>query len=116
MSVRFQIHGTKATVSGVEQHDIRSIFDAAAINYYDDLRKLRAKKRLTANEKETRDWLEHQLKVLETLKQAVDAGIRATFPKRPERPLTKKERWALVNNSKKERELLDNLLVAVRAG
>lgn len=115
MSTRFRINekSRTATLAGVDYQDLRSIFDGAAIHYHDDLRKLRAKKRLTAHEKESKAWVEHQLKVLETIKQAVDAGIQATFPKRLERPLTKKERWALIDHAKKERELFDRIFSAM---
>lgn len=111
MSIRFRIHASgEATLAGVEQHDLRSILDGASIHYYDDLAKLRAKKRLTANDRETIAWLEHMVKTLNALQKATDAGIRSTFPTRPERAPTKAERLAIVKAERYERELIERCL------
>ncbi len=109
MSIRFRIHGSgEATLAGVEQRDLRSILDGAAIHYYDDLAKLKAKKRLTAQDREMLAWLKHMVTTLHAVQGAIDAGIRSTFPKRPERILTKAERLEIVKAERSERELIDS--------
>lgn len=90
--------------------DLRSIFDAAAIHYYDDLKKLRKKKRLSGSDREALAWYEHMVKVLDLIKLSVDAGIHATYPTKVVRPLTKKERLATVTAERNERVLIDGLV------
>ncbi len=111
-SVRFRIAGkTKsATLSGVNYQDLRSVFDAAAINFHDDLEKLRSRKRRSRDDREAAAWIRNQLKVLELIRGAVDAGIAATYPGRPPRPPTKSERLEAVTKARKERELIEGLL------
>lgn len=106
-AVRFRVNPNhSATLAGVDYQELRSIFDAAAIHYYDQLSALRKKKRLSGNQKEELAWVKQQLKVLEQIKEATYAGLRATWPQSPERPLTKAERRARVSEARKERELL----------
>jgi hypothetical protein len=44
-----------------------------------------------------------------------DSGIKATYPKQPDRVLTKKERRNKVEESEKDRKLFDSLLEMIRA-
>ena len=119
MAVRFRIHENRtAVLAGVDYNDLRSVFDGAAIHYYDEVRQLRKlgdRRKLTAQERGRLAFNEHQIKVLDMIKAATDAGIAATFPPRPERALTKAERWAAVRERKAERELFDQLHAAVMA-
>lgn len=110
MSVRFRIHENtrQATVAGVHYQDLRSIFSAAAINYYDDLAKLRRKKRLSAQERENLAWVEGQLQIIKTIEGAISDAIAATHP--PPRPPTKADRLRAVQEARKERLLLDSIL------
>ena len=117
MAVRFRIHENRtAVLAGVDYNDLRSVFDGAAIHYYDEvrqLRKLRDRRKLTAQERGQLAFAEHQIRVLDMIKAATDTGIAATFPPRPERAPTKAERWAAVRQRKAEREFLDRLRAAM---
>ena len=117
MAVRFRIHENRtAVLAGVDYNDLRSVFDGAAIHYYDEVRQLRElgdRRKLAAHERERLAFAEHQIKVLDMIKAATDTGIAATFPPRPERAPTKAERWAAVRQRKAERELLDRLRAAM---
>ena len=114
MSARFRIHPNHtATLAGVDHRDLRSVFDAAAIHYYDMVQSLERKKRLTADDREGLAWAKAQLKVLDAIKIAVDAGIKATFPCRPKRVPTKADRLKAVRAVQQERLFLASIIAAV---
>ncbi len=114
-AVRFRINADKsATLAGVHYQDLRGVLDAAAIHYYEDLRKLRAKKRPSARDREMLEYVTGMLQVLETTRLAVSAGIAATYPKY-DRAFTPAERLEAIKAERNERVMIDALIDAAIA-
>jgi hypothetical protein len=96
-----------ATLSGFNYRHLREILVYADIYAMEELGKIRHKKRKSADDKEMEQYRIEMKKRINYFYQAVDQGIKDTFPKKPEMLLTKKQRWAIV----KENQLLDSILV-----
>lgn len=110
MAIRFRVNPKKtATLSGVDYADLRSIFAAAQVNFYQDAEKLRSKKRLSSQDRENLAWVKSQISLLEAINLATEQGLSATFPTRPTPPPTKAQRLAAVTAERRERIFLDNL-------
>ena len=98
-AIRFRIQSSgNATLAGIYRLDLQSIFNAATLHYQGEFRRLRSKKRLTQDDREMVYHVKNQLKLLDSIKEAVRDAIDATYPPPP--PPTKASRKELLLQEK----------------
>lgn len=112
MSMRYRIRENRtATLAGVPHQDLRSILTAAAVQYYDEIAKLRKRARPRPGDAEAMAFYRAQVQTLDVLKASMDAEIdRVNRAGRPVRAPTKEERRRAVIEARKERILLEEVL------
>lgn len=104
-----------ATVSGIHYRALRDICTFAALHAHDSIERAQQKKKKTAEDKESLDYYQSVLANIRRLEEAIATGIANTFPPRLQRPITKAERWKVVQDSERERKLFDDILDMMRS-
>jgi hypothetical protein len=94
---RVRIHANrKATLSGLNYDDLRSLLTAAWLHHHDCTK---------GADKRSVEWHMEQMTLLDVARASMDAAIRGTYG--PSRPPTKKERLAKVRGDIAFRKHMD---------